>query len=557
MITTSSSGISRLLRVLAVLQGIAIIVVAVMLLGADVPVPANASAAPAPLLPEASSPMHGAAAAPPTPAAKHADAAPPREQAPATDAAPARDAVGTILYGRVVDDGGQPIPEGWVWLFRPGEVRELTTIAMSPRQPCFAISGLAPGDITFRTRATGYKESSGTITIPAGVRRLRRDFVLAKSWQLTVKILTPDGKPMRTALAELAKERPMLQRVEVGAIATAAKPETDFPLTGNRDVTGGLARWRDAGQEALWGDGKQMPKDVAGVLELDGKQPVWVSAVLRHRVLASARVEPGQAEVTLTLAVDQVLRDLGTIRGRIVDAATKEPVTLARVGFSDWQSSGPGDKADEQGRFEVRDLRPGLLTISVTGAKRSAPPCGLVALEPGQVLDLGDVPLAEYRTIMGRCEGITGKVESCRLAYLCLDQPPHRSLRPNSSSTRLEADGTFKLYLIDGRYRLRASGAGSAVMDIDTRTLLEGPVVMQLAKEANLRIDVQSNGEPLGLAVFDAGGREVYRRDLHHGWKFSEAFLLGDYRIELKDSRGRIHTRRVALGDGGADLRVP
>lgn len=103
---------------------------------------------------------------------------------------------------------------------------------------------------------------------------------------------------------------------------------------------------------------------------------------------------------------------------------------------------------------------------------------------------------------------------------------------------------------------MRATGAGGAVMDIDTRTLPD-PFVLQLRKESSLRPDVQTNGEPCELAVFDASGRELYRRDLMHGWKFSLPFLPGDYRIELKDGHGKIDTRRITLGDSGADVRVP
>lgn len=554
MTTKSTSTITLGLRAVAMLQGVAIVVLAMLLLGADDVAPAHASPGPTPPQPVAAAAAQAAPAAPTAPdreeVATAATAGTVPVAAAATGAGP-----GTVLYGRVVGEAGESITEGVVWFSGP-EGKQLATVSLSQRDSCFAIAGLTPGEVAFRTRVTGYLEKSETIPIPDGTPRLRHDIVLAQAWVLVVKILTPDGKPLHVALQEVSKERPMLRHVQASAIATAAQPDGDFPLTALREVDFGLGRWRSAtGFEAMRG-GAQQPKDVAGVLELDGKQRVWVSAVLRHRVLTSVAVEPGQAEVTLTVGVDRVLQDLGTIRGRVVNGKTGEPVPGAAIGFGDLQSSGNASKADGEGRFEVRNLRPGLLDVEIQGERLRAPR-DLIVVQPGQVLDLGDVPVFEYRTIKGRCEGVVGKAESLGVSYRLLDPPSHPALRRHTDSARVAADGTFTLYLAEGRYRLRASGAGGALTEIDTRTLGDEPLVLQLAKESSLRLDVQTNGAPMELAVFDAAGREVYRRDLRHGWKFPLRFLPGDYRIELKDGSGRIDTRRITLGDAGADLRVP
>jgi len=550
-----SSATTTLLRGLAVLQGIAIIVLVVLLNGAGDPSPVRASPAAQPPRAAPAEQVQGAASPPVAPVPAPAPPTDPTPPADGAGAAAAADPMGTILYGRVVDEVGQPVTEGWISFSNPAANKQVAQVSLSTRDPCFAVAGLAPGDVTFRTRVTGYKEASGTITIPPGTAQLRHDVVLTKSWEILVRILTPDGKPLREALAAMAKERPNLFHVEVGAVATPARPERDFPLTALREITAGVGRWRGGiGFERM--GRQQLPKDVAGVLELDGKQPLWISAVLRHRVLTSVPVEPGQTEAALTIGVERVLQDLATIRGRVVDAATKEPVKDARVGFGDRQSGGGGAPVDAEGRFEARDLRPGLLTLEARAGKRTATH-NIVSVRPGEVLDLGDVLVAEARTISGRLEGLSGKADACRITAVSLDPPPHASLRAREGNARVEADGTFKLFVMDGRYRLRATGAGGAVMDFDTRTLGDQPLVVQLAKEAQLRLDVQSNGEPFELAVFDAGGRELMRRDLQHGWKFPLWFLPGDYRLELKDGSGKVDTRRITLGEAGADLRVP
>jgi hypothetical protein len=164
--------------------------------------------------------------------------------------------------------------------------------------------------------------------------------------------------------------------------------------------------------------------------------------------------------------------------------------------------------------------------------------------------------VAERRTIKGRCEGLSAKAE-LSISTLALDPLPHAALRHGDGYGHVADDGSFTLYLSEGRHRVRATRNGGAVVDIDTRTLGDAPLVLQLAPEANLRLDVQSKGEPFELTIFDGGNREIWRRDLRDGWKFALPFLPGDYRVELRDGRGQVQTRRLQLGAEGADLRVP
>lgn len=556
MTNLEHDGTSRMLRALAIAQAVVIVSLSMLLLrpGEVPPAPAATAAdakaegnqAPDQALSEA------AVRAPEQPSV-----APPLQvlrPAAASRTAP----TGTVLFGRVVNESGEAVSEGLVWLRRVGEQKQLATIRARQGHSEFAIAGLPPGRIEFQTHAAGYKQQRGSIDIPAGVPRVRHDIVLEPSWLLTVKILTPEGKPLHEELQAASKERPMLWHVEVGAVVTATKPDGDFPLTPLREIEIGLGRWRGAtGAGAVLSDGRpRLPKDTAGVIEIDKKQALWASAVMRHHVLASVPVEPGQAEVTLTVALEVVLKDLCCIRGRVVDAATGAAVANASVSFGDLQSSGAGSKTDEQGRFEVKDLRPGLLTVGIRGDKKHSRR-DLIRLAPGQVLELGDVPVFEFRTIKGRCEGMVGKAEEGRIAYTPLDPVWHPAVQHYTESARVAADGSFTFALPEGRYLLRASGAGSAVVEIDTRTLGDQPLVLQLKPEAMLRLDVQTNGESWELALFDSSGREVYRRDLRDGWKLPLPFLPGTYRAELTGPNGRTETRQVHLGAAGADLRVP
>lgn len=537
-----------LLRALALAQGIAIAGLGVLVLQrsgeiapAVAPSAADADTARAPTAATATTTAAGRPAV--------ADAA---TRAPGDEPAKAAASTGTVIYGRVTNGAGALVP-AYVWFTRAGEAKAAANVHVDERSPCFAIAGLEPGELTFQSRATGYKEARGTIVIPPATPRLRHDIVLQEAWELSVKIVTPDGTPLSTALAAAAKDRPGLFQVEVAAIATATKPAGDFPLSGLREMAFGLGRWQSARYGSMRGE-KQKPKDVAGVIELDAKQPIWVSAVMRHRVLTSIAVEAGQPEAVLTVALEQILKDLGTIRGRVVDA-TGKPLAKVRVGFGDQQSGGGGKPVGDDGRFEGTNLRPGLLTLEVYGEQVSMRP--LVLLQPGQTLDLGDVPVPALRTIKGRCEGLTSKPESFSITTMPLDPPVHPALRHDSAYAQVAADGSFTLYLTEGRHRVRASGAGGAVVEIDTRALGDETLVLRLAKEVPLRLEVHGDDEPPELALFDASNREVWRRALGHGWKFPLLLLPGDYRIELTDARGKVETRRITLGEAGADLRVP
>lgn len=545
---------SAWLPVLALLQGVAIAVLGWLAWDQRTEPPPAAAAAKDPAA-TADAPSSPAAAALPNAApAGAALAAGAEARHPVVDASASTSAV---VHGRFVDDAGQPIASGIAWFYREGQDREpLATVQARKDGSEFAIGGVAPGRLRYQTRVEGYRVCEGTFEVPAGGGLIRQDLVLTATWLLQVKVLTPDGKPLAPALGELAKTRPGMHSVDVGAVVSAEQPVGDFPPTPYREIDFGLGRWRSAsGIEARTRGGKQAPAGVAGTLEIDVKQPVWVSATLRHRVLTSVAVSPGQAEVTLTVDVQQVLRDLGTIRGRVVDAATGAPVTNARVEFSDLQSGSAGQPVDGEGRFRIENLRPGLLDVGIRAGEQSCER-DLVLLAPGQDLDLGDVAVAPRRTIEGRGEGLRGKAEAGSVAWTRLDAVPHPALRHHTDSTRLGKDGTFRLSLLPGRYLLRASGAGSAIVEIDTRTLPEGPLVLSLQPEGALRFEVRSNGRNVEVAV-TGGGRELFRRALRDGWKFPVSLPLGDYRVDILDPSAPARTQHVQLTAAGFDLRVP
>ncbi|HEX5051416.1 MAG TPA: carboxypeptidase-like regulatory domain-containing protein [Planctomycetota bacterium] len=533
------------LEALAVVQGAVIATLVVLLLRGEDVAPAPVAAVPPPpatSLPAAASDQ-GAADEPSTP---------PGEATPAPRALTPE---GTILFGLLVDEAGDPVGDGHVSLTREGAARPIETRSSEPRGE-FVVAGLLPGSLAVRVRAVGYHEGIDTIDIPAGTARLRHDIVLQQAWNLRVKIQTPEGQPLHEVLQELNKTRHALFWLEVTAVATPYPPDGDLPPTDQRNSPHGIGRWRGASGPFAVRDGPKVGSEYAGTLEFTERRPVWVSAVLRHRVLATAAVAPGQHEVALTVALGRVLQQLGTIRLRVVDGMTGVPAAGARVGFSDGQTlSGGEDRTDVEGRIEVHDLRPGLLHMTIAGRERS----GLraeVLLAPGQTLDLGDVVVMPFTTVEGRYEH-RGESSKPPAVFAWLRTASSPALRPEPIRAQVAMDGTFQLHLPVGSYFLRATGGGGATATIDTRALGSAPLVLQLAEEAAIRIDARTGGEMLQVSIFGPEGTKVSGRWLQQDAKYPILVLPGDYRVELEDRRGNVTRRTLHVGPEGVDLRVP
>lgn len=543
------------LKSFAWLQGAVIVALVFLVLRGSEPLPVAAGRAAVVAGTPAAAPLTGANA----PAQPAPPAVP--DAAPAEPAPPVKGPEGTILFGCVVDEAGQPVRDCHLTFTREGETSQLAR-CYTQSHASYAVPGLQPGKVQIATRVTGFRELRETVEIPADTPRLRHDVTLQQAWNLLVKIVTPEGRPIHEALLELAKERPGLARLEVAAIATPYQPAGDFPPTELREAPYGVGRWRSATGFGRM-DGPKIGKEYAGTMELDQRRALWISAVLRHRLLASVAIEPGQAEVSLTVAIDRLQQELGTIRLRVVDGATGAPVTTAMVGFSDVQSGGGGAKPDAQGVVEVRDLRPGLLRMEIRTQGGSAPPAQ-VLLEPGQTLDLGDVPVLAQREIKGRLEGQDqdakehdSKVMRMSVQAYPLDVTLSPKLEAQSHRAQVEEDGTFRFWMPDGRYFLRASGGGGATAVIDTKTLGNEPIVLRLQKEGAFRLDAKTGGELLQLTITGSDGRRVFRRWLPDGVKYPIMALPGDYRVELQDRAGKVTMRQVRLGVEGMDLRVP
>ncbi|RKG88488.1 hypothetical protein D7V88_14200 [Corallococcus terminator] len=117
-------------------------------------------------------------------------------------------------------------------------------------------------------------------------------------------------------------------------------------------------------------------------------EPLQLVAQAADGASGEARVSPG---VGGTLEVEISLKALATVSGRVVDAATKAPVTDAFVSI-EGEAHGEGNGPDEQGRFTFSDVRAGERVLLIT-----APAHGHVRrplkLQAGEVIHVGQIEL--------------------------------------------------------------------------------------------------------------------------------------------------------------------
>jgi hypothetical protein len=211
---------------------------------------------------------------------------------------------------------------------------------------------------------------------------------------------------------------------------------------------------------------------------------------------------------------------------------------------------------DDEGRAELLHLRPGLLFLSVSKDRASSDRLQ-VQLGPREKLELGDLPIRTTRDVQVRCEGLPPGSTEFYLWAIALDPPTHAALKQSSHQAFAAAEGNFAFALPEGRYALRATGAGGARLEIDTRALGEEPVLLRLAPEASFRFDARAKGEAIEMSIFDASSRGIARHVLSFDRRFEIRSLPGPHRIELTGRDGVTVVREVVLPPEGIDVQVP
>ncbi len=458
--------------------------------------------------------------------------------------------IGVFAYGSIKDQNGEQV-DAYV-SFQPSEGKSISARSDVGR---YSAIGLQPGPIKVRVRSNDIVTLDTEVVIESTATQ-RIDFEVKRAHSVIVELVTPDGQPLSKALAE-AK----IYSTEVIAVATQQEPQGHLPMTDLRGLSRfGIGRYENVrGIGARRTNNKDDPK-VAGTLRFEVAPPVYVSAVARHRVLATKRIEPGAEKVTLTISLETVLANLATIRCQVVDAETMEPITTANVSITDRQSAGGGRKVDENGIIVFENQPTGLLEIEVRGNDYAGYHQNL-RIVPG-LNDLGAIRLGKPVPVSIRVVNQTGEPQTANLHWTNLDLRTFPQPLQTNRSTQGSGDGVYKLWRTGpGRYLVKASAkdGGIGYLEVDSRTVGEDPVELVLRPVEEVVIDSTSmNKETMRtVTIFDQKRLPVYARYIRIQYEYKTSLPPGSYTYEVHDGLKLVSSGNLKVAAGsGARFRV-
>jgi hypothetical protein len=238
-------------------------------------------------------------------------------------------------------------------------------------------------------------------------------------------LLDTSGRPLTEALEQKGSKLGEL----IGAVATAAEPKLG---------DGSLADARAfAGRARVYAKG-----DPWCAISFDAmrSQSVWIAITIGERVIARQRALPGESDLTIMIATEDVLAGTGTLRVAVVDDLDSSPQLRASVALPRTVGNVRGSGVDAEGRARFDNLLPGSVQVSVRCESYVAWD-GVIAIEAGRASDL-TVRLERATTISGVVRDPSGHPLRVRLRAVSVradDASPKIGPYRNSSL----ADGSF------------------------------------------------------------------------------------------------------------------
>jgi len=452
------------------------------------------------------------------------------------------DPVGVLLTGAVRWADGTRPTEASVGLRRD----DIRLGGSAAADGSYAIVGLAPGTWTARVRARDSVERETTIELDDAAAQVH-DFVLDRSFAVSVRIVTGDGRDGRRALWQampgFANDLHVAGRRE-------RFPDRLAP-TEHRLARVGDAKWA----------GDLNPKDgVAGVLHLASAPPAHAALLLRHIVLQQQVVQPGQAELTFVLDVDAVRQLTGSVAVRVLGADSGAPLTNAQVTLNTADQASTGVAVDADGRALVEFLAPGPLRCQL-GAPGFETMCSIVRLEPGQRLDLGELRLGAAMALAGRVLDANGQpAATAEVTWTDLKWRSGPTPFFANRGTRVEADGSFQIWGAGrGRIAVTARSPDDAIAVGVFDNPPEAPVELHLVPAATCTVLRRDDvTKAFTLTVFDARRQPVAAQTLAP-WQLRDTLSLpaGRYTYEVHDEAQRlVQNGDLLLGATPATLEI-
>lgn len=453
------------------------------------------------------------------------------------------DPLGVVVHGVVQAIGGAPVAEARVTFERDGEWRG----GQSQANGAYAAAALQPGAWQGTCRAEGFATRETTCTLTDAATQ-RFDFVLDEVYVVKVRMQNAAGEPVVDVLAKHGVQ------ATPTVIATSEPLPGDLPITEQTLVRVGVGDWHEA-------DAKLREAGFAGELRLHRRPPVHASLLLRHLLLGSQRLEPGQHELAFVLETEDVASKLATVKLRLLDAATGQPLVDAWVAVQTAQGRGSRAKADAEGRCTIVNALPGFGSLQVRVAEYEQPWL-CVRVPAGGTLDLGDLALSRLVAVKGRIVDVDDKpVAGVQLQSTDLDRRtwPHPLISRRSNGVS-DAEGAFELSAL-GRHRYVVVGRGSdgrgGFALVDASAGPPPPVTLRFAALTRVALRAQFEfTEAYTVSALTADRTPVDVAWLEGRYARKQLSLPpGDYTIEIHDATDRL-VRSFGLQVGSEPLAI-
>lgn len=447
-----------------------------------------------------------------------------------------------LVYGRVVDSEGNRVENAQISLVdregRPGPAAHVT-------KGEYAVFGVAPGAWQFRADAQGYRKSSTAIDV-AAVGEQRADLELAAATVLHVHAQTPDGTPLRHAIATA-----QISGVSLCAVALDGPLPPTLPAVPIHPSALGVGKW-------MQNFGPSRSDDRLGDLELQVDPPVHVALMLGPVPLAQKRVTPGTSDVLFQISPDTLGSYQGSVRARIVSADKQTPIerawTMMRYG-----SFPISERSDRNGEVRMR-LGPGLwwMLVQAEGHQRYV---RRLQLDAGQELDLGTIELAAGVTVRGHVIASDGRPARAYLEVFGLDEHASEQQLIACSGAQADAGGAFTIGgLGRGVYavhaRLDHESVGYALVD----TTAAVPEDLRIELHPARRMLLQNRCPPHEVCVVSIrtrAGLPVFGDQVPSADELTVSLPPGEYVMDVRRNGTLARSSALVVGDGETTIVVP
>ena len=328
----------------------------------------------------------------------------PSDRAPASEPPSPAEAASTeiLVRGSVRDEKGIPVPS--VRLTWTNE--RASQVVAEVKDGAYAVAGLHAGRYVVELSNAGWRSEQFDVALTGAAPIEERNFTAHANPTILIRLVSADGAQL---FGFDADQKPLPGNLLIACASRRAPPSVLGPdaQQGASDCARFESRW------TLQNLHEDVGPDCLGRVELFERPPLYLTILSGSAVVAQREIQEAPAELVFTVGTDDLRSKLAGLRVRLLQPDGRTPVDQGDVVFIHAPSRG---KSDADGLVEVRDLLPGRHTITL-GASGCGGRMQEVTLEPGVVLDLGDVPLTHAPKVSLRFEFAGDSRPSVRFTF--------------------------------------------------------------------------------------------------------------------------------------------